>query len=768
MGSEEERKKKKKPGGSSQFKKPTPNTEKPKAAVAKDPNERIRFLEGKLTTLTKMVEELQGRRLLEKDADDKRESVEIPSTSKTTTGTQPKTSQHLKTKPRSFTWNSLDLFTQSVHPKYFQIHFENDLKRTISPFEIISEIETTTEININKITSLNRSDFVIRVEPSETNAEKLSLVTSIQDVPCTITPSSVLNSCKGIIYIEECNLSSEVAFGDLKEYLIEDNPTIINVELASFIKPRKPNTYAVLLTFSTPKPQYSIYIPGERQDSRVYPFHNKPMHCRKCQHYGHTYRKCKSIEERCQNCSQNSHSAKECNSDVICCFNCRGSHSSGSRTCPVYIKELEILRIQKEEGVSIPRARQILNGITAETPIERSTKNLKYDLTFSEEDKRSFSPRSIEKCLERLLHGRPKSIRTTSNTTYCVELASPLQVGIIRNAKFVGSLPVVVEENKKNFGHLKGIVYITEYNMMNFEKYKTELLKRLPITDAQPATWMKPKNPRANALLLTFNTDDLPLYIDIPGEQALTAVFEQKPRPMLCKQCLQFGHTKKHCNSTETVCQKCSQKGHTDDECNSNEDRCLHCQNAHRTGFRNCKVFQYECEILSIQLTNRIPRRQAQLIFDKQHPHFKTLNYQEAARKEKTEVIKEKSLHTVVCQSPRTGRHFETEVELENSVQTVQIPAEQWNIIKKRKDTNTEEDESLDRSMYENELRKSARTLNTTQNRTNPNNNTSIPFHKQQNPSTSRDPSHNRKRRPSESPSRSMDAMKRNKKKYNY
>ena len=430
-----------------------------------------------------------------------------------------------------------------------------------------------------------------------------------------------MNTSKGIVYVQEYDLASQTVFDEFKSYLQENN-NILGVEVASFIKPRSKNTSAVLITFSSKTLPYSLYIPGERQDSKVYPFVNKPMHCSKCQLYGHTTKRCKSEESVCRKCSQKGHSQDTCQLPLVRCFNCGGSHEAGNRSCPRFIDESEILRIHNKEGISIQRARQTYSGITADSNRSFAKKNTIFDITFSKTDKLTFSPKSIEKCLEGTLKGKPKTIRTISDTTYCVELENIEQAQTLRKADTVGNFPVTVTESTRGLNAAKGIVFISEYNMVNFDDYRKELLERLPVTDIVLATWRKSKNPRAKALLLTFKSDNTPLYIDIPGELTYTPVYEQKPRPMICKKCLQYGHTMKHCGSEDTNCSKCSLQGHMEDKCPNSTERCYHCKQSHRTGYRDCRVLKYESEIHSIQLAQRVPRGQAKLVFDKMNPLF--------------------------------------------------------------------------------------------------------------------------------------------------
>ena len=118
----------------------------------------------------------------------------------------------------------------------------------------------------------------------------------------------------------------------------------------------------------------------------------------------------------------------------------------------------------------------------------------------------------------------------------------------------IGGLPAKVEIGKYGYAP-KGIIFVYEYAMTNFENFKSNLLKRLPISDASLASWRKSRNPQATPIQLTFKNKDIPNFIKIAREQALTKVYEQKQLPILFKVCQEFGHTAKHCRG-QITCRK--------------------------------------------------------------------------------------------------------------------------------------------------------------------------------------------------------------------
>ena len=345
-------------------------------------------------------------------------------------------SQQTNTVKKKTIWTPMDVFHNNTAHRYYQIIFKDDLKRTINPFLLEKLIKENTGVQPQNISSLSRSTFLIDMGNYD-DVDKMTSIDAVDDVPCKTSPYDLFNNSKGIIYVQDWDLSNASIFSDFKDYLHE-NYDIIDVSLAPFIKPRSEEMKAVLLTFSNNRPMYSVYIPGERRDCRVYPFHNKPMLCLNCHRYGHTKKKCKVEITRCKKCSLEGHSRTECPSERPNCSQCKGDHEVGSKDCPRHREEMELLEIQRTQCVSISRARQILKGISTISHAPTAPRIIKYDLCFSEENKRTFSPSSLERCLKNIINVRPKTIRTVNNTTYSVELNSLSQAVLLRSVEEVG------------------------------------------------------------------------------------------------------------------------------------------------------------------------------------------------------------------------------------------------------------------------------------------------------------------------------------------
>ena len=148
------------------------------------------------------------------------------------------------------------MLSQSSFPRFFQITFQDNLKRTLNPFDVEKSITDATSHKPKQLFSINTTSFIIETEHQDDGQVLLGL-SSINDVPCQTTEYTPFNTTRGIVYIREFGISSPDSF---KEGLFEMYRDIKDATLASFMKPRSENTHAVLLTFSSTFLPYNIYI----------------------------------------------------------------------------------------------------------------------------------------------------------------------------------------------------------------------------------------------------------------------------------------------------------------------------------------------------------------------------------------------------------------------------------------------------------------------------------------------------------------------------
>ena len=127
--------------------------------------------------------------------------------------------------------------------------------------------------------------------------------------------------------------------------------------------------------------------------------------------------------------------------------------------------------------------------------------------------------------MEQQVGSKPKTIRITNKTTFIVEIATREEsitmqaVNKINGINVEGTVNIALNINK-------GLVYIYEYNTVDFEAFKAGLAKQYGLSNIVEAIWIKSKLANsAKSLLLTF-PNELPMYLDIFGKMMRTKVLE--------------------------------------------------------------------------------------------------------------------------------------------------------------------------------------------------------------------------------------------------
>ena len=99
------------------------------------------------------------------------------------------------------------------------------------------------------------------------------------------------------------------------------------------------------------------------------------------------------------------------------------------------------------------------------------------------------------------------------------------------------------------------------------------------------------KNFNATVVLLTFNLQEQPYTLYIPGQPSDTAVYMYQERPMICHKCLKYGHTEIRFRR-KAVCQNFEEEDHTSEKTNQcqSESKCVNCGGGHMAGSNNYEV----------------------------------------------------------------------------------------------------------------------------------------------------------------------------------
>ena len=517
--------------------------------------------------------------------------------------------------------NQMNTFHRRPFTRYLEIDFGDINRRDVNPFKIQNEIQEITGEKVKELTGMNKSKLTLQTKSAEQTAKCLN-ISSLAGKTCKINLHPKFNTCKGLIFLRQFETDDTEEFKiNLQEYY-----DIENVEKATFIK-TKPGVTPYILTFNQENTPYTLYIPGEISDTVINPFIPRPMMCKGCLEYGHTQKRCKKSVLRCKKCSDTGHEERDCTAQASKCYHCAEDHVAGARDCVKQIQEQKILDTVETEKVTFQRARQILT----EKPVTRlATANLPvfptlFDVTLPRGTKRKINPWLVEKCIQQHTGKMPRKCRGKSNSedTFVVEVGSENEARLMSTFTKIGTYDVVVTVNN-TFKLQKGIIYIQGYNLSDFDSYREGLMKQHNISQVEQATWIKTKNIFTNALILSFQ-HEMPNYIDIPGESTRTLVNEYKRIPNLCKTCLEYGHPQRVCRGDQR-CHNCTSTEHSFPPCEL-DSKCLHCPMPHKTGDKSCQQYKIEEEILAIQAKHRVSRNQAIVIFDRNTPNIRSMNF---------------------------------------------------------------------------------------------------------------------------------------------
>jgi len=554
--------------------------------------------EKKIEELTLMVEKLSAKTKNSGATNDRRE-------------------QKKKTTYKAVTLQ--DLLHVETFDKYFVIKLEEGVKRRISPFKFETDLTEAIGGIPSSITSSGNNGFLIEVRTKE-QSDKVARIDTIGKYKCSVRCHSLYSENRGMIYIRNCEVSDLGSFrsGLCAEYNLKD---VID---APSVKTRNGSRAFILVTNEPSLPEY-VHITGEHTLTKVYPFHESPLQCKKCQAYGHPEKYCQSNEPICRSCAER-HCTDNCTNSIDKCCHCNGPHRAGHFTCPEKIKQMKILEIQKSHKVNRFQANEIMNG---------QSRGVMHDAEYSRYIKieanndalRKLCPFKLEKLLATKYGVQRNNIRREHHC-FIVKSSNHQQTAELCKLTSLLSVPCSVRLHE-TYNQSRGLVYVNGCDVTNDEDFCRELSERCGCDKVERAHWVKCRNEKSSAFMLTFSTPSPPSSIYIPGENKQTIVYESKPRPMFCRKCLEYSHGAKRC-SNALRCANCAEH-HPTESCRALALKCLHCKQSHKTGDKSCKSQKIEEGIMMLKYRERITWPQARQQYLIQHPEDRQ-QYAEASK----------------------------------------------------------------------------------------------------------------------------------------
>ncbi|XP_053691691.1 uncharacterized protein LOC128740187 [Sabethes cyaneus] len=169
-----------------------------------------------------------------------------------------------------------------------------------------------------------------------------------------------------------------------------------------------------------------------------------------------------------------------------------------------------------------------------------------------------------------------------------------------------GKISIKVEEHP-TLNLTKGVISCRDFKYLKDEEILEELktehvvaIRRFKdrIQDGKPLI--------SSTFVLTFNLGHLPSSINVGFYNC--RVKQYIPSPLRCFNCLQFGHSKERCRGNR-ICAKCAKLYHEQD-CIS-PVVCVNCRHEHHALSKTCPVYEDECEIQKLRVTEKISIREA-------------------------------------------------------------------------------------------------------------------------------------------------------------
>lgn len=150
-------------------------------------------------------------------------------------------------------------------------------------------------------------------------------------------------------------------------------------------------------------------------------------------------------------------------------------------------------------------------------------------------------------------------------------------------------------------------IYLTNFDI----KESIEIPNAPAIQDIERQTKWNPTQQIAepvDRVKISFRGNTIPKEVYVCRVVHKCAIYVRKP--LFCKECKSFGHTKKWCKDT-TTCRDCYQKHPQTIECPTTKRSCRYCLEDHATGHRDCVETKTQWEVSKIMAQERTDRNTA-------------------------------------------------------------------------------------------------------------------------------------------------------------
>ncbi|XP_048240218.1 uncharacterized protein LOC125373261 [Haliotis rufescens] len=238
--------------------------------------------------------------------------------------------------------------------RFLVIEASDKLPIKLNPFAISKAISGICG-EVKNVTRLRSGSLLVECARRQQTLNLLS-ITTFADIEVAV--HRTLNSCRGIVR-DRARCLSDMSEEDIAAELEEQAVTAVKrftVKKDGVIS----NTNTYLLTFARTSIPQSIKAGYFNIGVEVYV--PNPLRCYKCQQFGHGSKSCNNSVV-CHRCG-GTHESSDCEKDFYC-FNCHGPHPASSRSCPVWQRESNIMKIKSEKNISYLEAKKLFTHQTS-------------------------------------------------------------------------------------------------------------------------------------------------------------------------------------------------------------------------------------------------------------------------------------------------------------------------------------------------------------------------------------------------------------------
>ena len=237
-----------------------------------------------------------------------------------------------------------------------------------------------------------------------------------------------------------------------------------------------------------------------------------------------------------------------------------------------------------------------------ESSEERANKQARTLMVKQYKDKTVVSSRDIRKKVNEAFQGVViRNARTTAGGSIILELDDQTSANTVANnwtnTLFGGNNGIMRGNKPKNAGVIKH-VYVDRTE----EEIENAITSKYPGSELE---FFKRNDRFTGTIKVKFSQEGdlenaMQNRIEIFEQMCIVEKFVFKPRVIMCRNCIKYGHVQRLCRQDNPVCGKCKSQEHATENCVVEERyfKCFHCDGNHQAGSKSCLIHQAKEEEL--------------------------------------------------------------------------------------------------------------------------------------------------------------------------